>query len=286
MQLANIVDGLRLVNKKDKDADQTTLIVATPALVNQWYEEIYKHCDMKYLGKIAIYKASKRMVTSDPLGELRRNTIVLTTYTEVLNSYPKTEFPAELQTHEEKVAYWDQFLEENKGDLHRMSFLRVVLDEAQAIKNRSSRTSTACRALISRFRWAITGTPILNSTEELYPYFKFLKVPNTGSFKVFRENFLPIDDQLKIDRLHLLLGRFLLRRVHSDKLFNRPLIKLPKIHENTQSISFSNFERNVYEIVRKRMIARINVMSKQGELKKNYTNILTMILRLRALTVS
>lgn len=31
-------------------------------------------------------------------------------------------------------------------------------------------------------RWALTGTPIFNSVEELFPYFKFLRVKHTGSF--------------------------------------------------------------------------------------------------------
>lgn len=156
----------------------------------------------------------------------------------------------------------------------------------KAIKNRSSRTSAACRALKSKYRWAITGTPILNATEELYPYFKFLRVPNTGSFRVFRENYLPVDDELKCQRLHLMLSRFLIRRVRGDKMFGRPVVKLPPIHQKIYWVTFSEIERNVYEIVRKRMIKKINYFSQKNELKKQYTNILTMILRLRQLTVS
>lgn len=42
---------------------------------------------------------------------------------------------------------------------------------------------------MARHKWALSGTPVLNRLEELYPYFKFLGVPHTGSFKIFKNNY-------------------------------------------------------------------------------------------------
>jgi SNF2 family DNA or RNA helicase len=57
---------------------------------------------------------------------------------------------------------------------HGMHFDLVVLDEAQRIKNRSSTTSEICRSISRSRSWALTGTPIENSTEDLIGIFEFL----------------------------------------------------------------------------------------------------------------
>jgi SNF2 family DNA or RNA helicase len=55
-----------------------------------------------------------------------------------------------------------------------MHFDLVVLDEAQRIKNRDSATSRAVRALSRSRSWALTGTPVENSGEDLVGIFEFL----------------------------------------------------------------------------------------------------------------
>ncbi|RLS78864.1 MAG: DEAD/DEAH box helicase [Planctomycetota bacterium] len=55
-----------------------------------------------------------------------------------------------------------------------MSFDLVVLDEAQRIKNRSSQTSEAVRSVARRRSWALTGTPVENSADDLVGIFEFV----------------------------------------------------------------------------------------------------------------
>ena len=65
-----------------------------------------------------------------------------------------------------------------------MEFLGVVCDEAHAIKNRRTKRSTAVKAITSKFRIALTGTPITNRPNDLWnildwlfpgePYYRFL----------------------------------------------------------------------------------------------------------------
>lgn len=56
----------------------------------------------------------------------------------------------------------------------KLSYDLVVLDEAQRIKNRSSRTSEAVRGLRRRRSWALTGTPVENSASDLVGLFEFV----------------------------------------------------------------------------------------------------------------
>ncbi len=55
-----------------------------------------------------------------------------------------------------------------------LQFDLVVLDEAQRIKNRASATSQCARAIPRRRSWALTGTPVENSPQDLVGIFEFL----------------------------------------------------------------------------------------------------------------
>ena len=173
MTIANIVNGA----PRDKTKTRATLIVASPALVTQWDEEIRRHCQSKKenkqhgIGRVLQWRAGHRINSNDILGMLEEADVVLTTYNEVSKSYPKPIIPPHITTALHKDRWWSAFYEENKGPLHSVDFLRIVLDEAQAIKNHRSHTSMACRALKGRFKWAITGTPVQNSIKEFYRTF-------------------------------------------------------------------------------------------------------------------
>jgi SNF2 family DNA or RNA helicase len=49
---------------------------------------------------------------------------------------------------------------------------RVVLDEAQSIKNATTLAAHAAWSLHARHRWCLSGTPIQNSVDDLFSYFK------------------------------------------------------------------------------------------------------------------
>ncbi|KAK3684392.1 hypothetical protein LTR37_020327 [Vermiconidia calcicola] len=282
MMLANIVNGKASANSKNR----ATLIVASPALVSQWDQEIRQHCDTRRenihgLGRVMRYHSGSRVQSNDIEDMLQSADIVLTTYTEVCRSYPKAVMPSHLVTASQKDTHWRHLWETQRGILHRVRWFRVVLDEAQSIKNHQSHTSMACRALNTSISWAVTGTPILNSIKEFYPYFKFLGEPNTGTYKIFKENFCSPDDPDGKEKLNVFLRKFMIRRTHLDTLFNARLLDLPTPRQHTLWLEFNEVERQIYEIVKKRFIQRINTMAKADNLQKKFSHIWSMILRLR-----
>ena len=110
---------------------------------------------------------------------------------------------------------------------------------------------------MTRHRWAISGTPIQNRVSELYPYFKFLRVPHTGSFGTFKQNFCVGGDE-STERLHTYLRQFMIRRTHSTSLMGAPLLTLPENHQETIVVEFNEIERELYKMVRDRFIGTIN----------------------------
>ncbi|KAF2240091.1 hypothetical protein EV356DRAFT_438057 [Viridothelium virens] len=283
MMIANMI-----ANKApDGDRCKTTLIVATPGLVTQWMNEITDFASHEAIPIVVRY-CRENQYSGPGASELLQNAdVILTTYQMVLKSYPKYEPPAEIVNPQEKQQWWKDHYEQNRGFFHRTKFYRIVIDEAQYIKNHQARTSVACRGLIGKYRWAMSGTPIHNSIEELYPYFKFLHVRHTGSLDTFKENFCSKGSEISNARLHGFLRMFMMRRTHKDTIFNQPIIKLPKNHQTTIEVEFNAVERKIYDVVKTRFWKRIENWYRSGgqeNLQKNYSNILVMLMRLRQLT--
>ena len=138
---------------------------------------------------------------------------------------PKNEPPQHLTTKEAKEAWWMNELATRKGVLHRVKWHRIVLDEAQAIKNRLSRTFEGVMELEAKHRWAITGTPVQNSLDEFFPYFAFLRMPNTGDFPLWKRNFCKNGSDKAMRRLARIVNGMMLRRTHASRIFGAPCVK-------------------------------------------------------------
>jgi superfamily II DNA or RNA helicase len=106
-----------------------------------------------------------------------------------------------------------------RSDIQQLAELKwgyVILDESQAIKNPSSQARKAVQQLQSRNRMALSGTPVQNSTFDLFAQMDFLNPGMLGSQDFFRTQFAtPVDrngDKEAAARLRKLVNPFVLRR--------------------------------------------------------------------------
>ncbi len=108
------------------------------------------------------------------------------------------------------------------GMLKRLDFLLAqqwelaVLDEAQAIKNARTAQTRLAKALQSRARIGLTGTPIENSVADLWSLFDFLNPGLLGSATKFKEAINTMG-QSGYEGLRRLVGPYILRRLKTDK---------------------------------------------------------------------
>lgn len=285
MTLTNIVNGQPTARRERKP----TLIVASPALLQQWMDEIQKHVEVGKsttwgLHHIVFFKDIAAMRSDCLLKHLQQQDIVLATYHAVLRSFPALKPPVSCTTLEQKGRWMKKHFEENCGPLHRFRWHRVVLDEAHAIKNLNSRTSLACRQLRAQHHWAITGTPAHNSIKEFFPYLKFIRDPLISSRAQFEQAFCNVDDPEAGAMLSKLLSRVMLRRTHASTMFGRRLIELPTLLPiNEVDLDFSSFEQKIYNIVHQKFRERA-VACKQSNKTNKHRHIYAMLLRLRQLT--
>ncbi|MEG6511073.1 DEAD/DEAH box helicase [Desulforamulus ruminis] len=97
----------------------------------------------------------------------------------------------------------------------------VILDEAQNIKNASTKQAQAARALGAAYKIALTGTPVENNVGDLWSLLEFLNPGLLGNQASFKRNFfIPIQvnrDMMASDKLKRLTSPFILRRLKTDK---------------------------------------------------------------------
>ncbi|MEC8214780.1 MAG: DEAD/DEAH box helicase [Cyanobacteriota bacterium] len=128
----------------------------------------------------------------------------------------------------------------------------VVIDEAQAIKNPGAKQSQAARDLAragknSRFRIALTGTPVENRVSELWALMDFLNPKVLGEEDFFRQRYrLPIErygDMSSLRDLKARVGPFILRRLKTDKAI---ISDLPEKVELSEWVGLSKEQKSLY----------------------------------------
>jgi len=157
----------------------------------------------------------------------------------------------------------------------------LVLDEAQKIKNSQTKTARAVCSLESRWRLALTGTPVENHLGELWSIFRAVCPGLFGSWQRFKERFAePIErqkDQRRRQALAHVLRPFVLRRTKAEVLD-----ELPSRSEVLLSAELSPAERKRYEEARLGAVAKLAGAVEQDGQDKRF-EVLAALTKLRQL---
>jgi non-specific serine/threonine protein kinase len=136
---------------------------------------------------------------------------------------------------------------------------RLVLDEAQQIKNSAARTTQSVRAIPAERRIAMTGTPVENRLAELWSIMQFLNPGLLGSEKSFRERFaIPIErlgDDEAAAQLRRITAPFVLRRLKTDRTI---IADLPDKIEMKEFCTLTREQATLYQAVVDDMLDRID----------------------------
>lgn len=214
MGLGKTVQTLAMLqHRKESGAEAASLLAMPTSLVYNWLNEAQKFTPNL---RILTYTGTYR----------EKNVEQFQNYDVILTSYGIVRLDAELL----KTYYFDY----------------IILDESQAIKNPDSSTSRAVRSLKSRHRLILTGTPVENSTMDLWSQMSFINPGLLGNQHFFRKEFLkPIEkqkDEHKTRRLHALIKPFILRR-HKSQVAK----ELPEKIEHTTFCKMTEEQEHAYE---------------------------------------
>ncbi|WP_406944686.1 SNF2 helicase associated domain-containing protein [Halobacillus sp. SY10] len=177
------------------------IIIAPASLVYNWKKELEKFAP----------KLSVQILTGDPtarqeaLNEAAEKDIWIT-------SYP--------------------LLRQDITSYEEQKFHAMVLDESQAIKNETTKTAVAVRSIKSRHRFALSGTPIENSLQELWSLFRTIM----PGFFTSKKKFM----QLKPEKISLMTRPFILRRMKTEVLDELP--------DKIDTVQYSELTREQKEV--------------------------------------
>ncbi len=164
--------------------------------------------------------------------------------------------------------------------LRNVAFNYVILDESQAIKNPASRRFKAAMLLKAKNRLALTGTPIENSTFDLYAQMTFVNPGFFGSVSLFKDVYSnPIDrqgnDQMAKE-LQKLINPFVLRRT-KEKVAK----ELPPKTEDVIYCEMGVSQRRVYDAYRNEYRNKLLNKIQEDGLGKSKIMVLEALTRLR-----
>jgi len=156
---------------------------------------------------------------------------------------------------------------------------RVVLDEAQAVKNSLSQAARAVRRLRAGQRVALTGTPVENRLAELWSLMDFLNPGLLGPADKFRTRYaIPVERHGQTEpaeRLRVITRPYVLRRLKTDPAI---ISDLPEKIEIKQYCRLTTEQASLYQSVVDDMMEKIensagierrgNVLAAMAKLKQ------------------
>jgi SNF2 family DNA or RNA helicase len=216
--------------KTNRDAAPPTLLIVPTSVMGNWQKEVEKFAPHL---RVNIHHGSSRKLDEKSFkAQLHLQDILITSYA--------------LVRRDSKL-------------FSSVHWKRLVLDEAQNIKNPKAAQTKAIFKLQAQYRLALTGTPVENRLMDMWSIFNFLNPGYLGKQAQFRKQYeIPIQrdrhpGQTKI--LQQLLKPFILRRLKTDK---KIIQDLPDKVENLLYCNLSKEQASLYEAVVKDVSEQLN----------------------------
>ncbi|WWC86455.1 uncharacterized protein L201_001332 [Kwoniella dendrophila CBS 6074] len=289
--LARIVEGVATAAEKRAGYKAGTLIIAPLAVMEQWATEARTKTKPGQL-KVTTHHGPSRTKSGKTLEKFD---VVITTFQTVASEFQTHETSAQKRLDNDdsdsdvetgrKGAGKGKKTKQAGSPLFDVKWLRIVVDEAQNIKNKNTRSAKAAVALNAKYRWCLTGTPIQNNVEELFSLFKFLRARPLDNWETFKERISSLVKEgrtkLAMKRLHVVLKAVMLRRTKDATIDGKKILNLPGRTVNITPCDFDAEERAFYDALEKKTEWTFNKFVKNGTAQANYTSVLTLLLRLR-----
>ncbi|CAD6184559.1 unnamed protein product [Caenorhabditis auriculariae] len=243
------------------------LVIAPASLIYQWKKEIEDRVEDGLLS-VYMYHGPKREKDAK---RLARYDIVISTYAlvggeiteKITTANNEDKDSDEEEKHQKGRA---KRVGRNDSPLVQISWARIILDEAHAIKNRTTAASKAACRIPAMARWCLTGTPIHNDLWDFFSLIKFLRVAPFNDEKYWREYIMPMKQKMA-DRVNLLVKNLLLRRDKAQKcsVTDKKIVDLTEKVFQEHLLELQGPESAAYEILFQASKMKVQELLEQGD---------------------
>ncbi|OII72686.1 uncharacterized protein cubi_01636 [Cryptosporidium ubiquitum] len=120
----------------------------------------------------------------------------------------------------------------------------VIIDEAHRLKNRGAKTLQVFKSIACRHILLLSGTPVQNNTEELWPLLNYIEPIKFASIEAFTQEFGELQTSSQVSALHELLRPHLLRRVKEDVMK-----EIPPLEETIIDVELTTAQKAYYRAI-------------------------------------
>jgi len=281
MGLGKTLQVLSLICCSPARAPASTLVVCPLSVIPHWQEQLQRFAPAL---RVHVHHGTQRK------GHLTSFDVVLTTYQTLLaegggEEHEKDDVarsscsaavpaPSPPAPRRSKV----------NTAVQKVHWHRVVLDEAHYIKSSKTKTFQTIAALRSECRWAVTGTPIQNTLEDLQSLLRFVRLqpfdtPAWWTRIVLR----PIQqrDPRGLERLQALCRISCLRRTKAMRFHGKSLVSLPEMVTEIVSVPLSAEERAKYTKLHHQSRSVFETFLSDEVGQQHYALMLVLLLRMR-----
>lgn len=208
MGLGKTIQTIAFLEKEyENNSLENSIIICPKSLIYNWFEEIKKFTPHL---KVLILNGNKN-VRLKLIEKFNEYDIILTSY---------------------------GIIQKDIDILKNKNFNICIIDEAQNIKNKSSKNTISLNELKVNYKFALTGTPIENSIDELWSIFNFLMPGYLNTYSNFKLNYELSPDK---NNLNKKISPFILRRLKKNVLTELP----PKI-ETKIMVDLNEEQKKLY----------------------------------------
>lgn len=207
---------IAVTQAKQESSSKLSLVVCPTSLVYNWKEEFSK------------FNPNLKVIVIDNVPSIRKKLLKKANeYDVLITSYNLLQKDIDIYSEGE--------------------FDYVILDEAQHIKNRTTRNAKSVKMIKASHKLILTGTPIENSLEDLWSLFDFLMPGLLSAYDRFVEKYIRTcgaycaAESKNLQSLRRKISPFILRRMKEDVLDD-----LPPVSEIVYHCHLSQTQKDLY----------------------------------------
>ena len=248
LQTLAVLEAVKQEEAQLEEMPHTSLVVCPASLVYNWLEEAHR------------FAPSLKAMAVTGTAAVRAETIRNAAETDLL------------------ITSYD-LLKRDIAEYDGMQFRFEIIDEAQYIKTHTTAAAKSVKLIRAITKFALTGTPIENRLSELWSIFDYLMPGFLFSYDSFRNQIeIPIvknENADILERLHRMIGSFILRRNKRDVLKDLP--------DKLEEIRYAGMTGKQQELYDAQVIRMRNNLKDQDEndFRKSKIEVLAELMRIR-----